>query len=323
MTVTATRPPRSNHPAPRALDACEQGTGLPVVGNRRDVTVGLLRAARPHQWVKNATVLMVPALVVSSLGVAGVVSALVAAMAFCLASSSVYLLNDTIDREADRHHPVKRNRPIASGVVSLALAVGASTAAALTAVGLGLLVTPILGGVVAGYLLLSATYSLGLKRLAWLDVALLAGGFMLRVIAGAAAVAVGVPALLLVAVFAAAAFVALGKRRSELVMLGEQAEAHRSALAAYRLGTIDAALCWTQAAAVVAFGLWVLSIEGGSTGTGLGLLGAVGLLGVLDAYRQRLLRGGGGDPTRELLANHALMPGLVVAGLVVLAAGIV
>lgn len=321
MTATIRRSP-SPEPRPGgALPTADAGPRPPDEGDRHRSIAGLVRAARPHQWVKNATVLMVPGLVLLSLGLGAVLSALLACVAFCLASSSVYLLNDTVDRVADRHHPVKCNRPIASGVVSPGLAIGASTVAALVAVTMGLLVTPALGAIIAGYLLLTAAYSLGLKRLAWLDVTLLAAGFVLRVMAGAVAAAVGVSPLLLLAVFAGAGLVALGKRRSELVLLGEEAAAHRSALASYRLSGIDAALRWSQTTAVVAFGLWVLVLEGGPIGTGLGLLGALGFLGVLDTYRQRLMRGGGGDPSKELLANPALLPGLMVAGLAILAAG--
>ena len=323
MTATLLRPPLPEPPPEGARPTGGTRHRADTDREHHGAVAGLVRAARPHQWIKNATVLMVPGLAIFSLGLAGVVGAAIACAAFCLASSSVYLLNDTVDRNADRHHPVKRNRPIASGMVSPAVALGASAGAAMVALTLGLLVTPALGAIIGGYLVLTAAYSLGLKRLAWLDVTLLAVGFVLRVLAGAVAAAVSVSPLLLVAVFAGAGLVALGKRRSELVLLGDEAAAHRSALGTYRLSSIDVALRTSQTAAVVAFGLWVLTLEGGPIGAGLGLLAALGFAGVLDTYRQRLLRGGGGDPSRELLANHALLPGLMVAGLTVLVAGIV
>lgn len=323
MTATIAPPSLSGQPPKQRPSVIETEGRHGEAHRHTDALRGLLRAARPHQWIKNATVLMIPGLGFYTLGVAGLVDALVACSAFCLASSSVYLLNDTLDREADRHHPVKRHRPIASGVVSPALATVASGAAALTALALGFLVSPMLVAIIAAYLLLTASYSLGLKRLAWVDVAVLAAGFVLRVVAGAVAVGAAVPLLLLTAVFAGAAFVALGKRRSELVLLGDDASSHRSALGTYRLRTIDAGLAATQAVAVVTFGLWVLALEFEPAGAGLALLGAAGFWEVLNAYRRRLMGGGGGDPARELLANHTLLPGLLVVGLVAFSAGII
>ncbi len=107
------------------------------------------------------------------------------------------------------------------------------------------------------------------------------------------------------------------------MLLGDDASSHRSALGTYRLRTIDAGLAGTQAVAVVTFGLWVLALEFGPAGAGLALLGAAGFWEVLNAYRRRLMGGGGGDPTRELLANHTLLPGLLVVGLVAFSAGII
>ena len=128
MTATIAPPSLSGQPPKQRPSVIETEGRHGEAHRHTDALRGLLRAARPHQWIKNATVLMIPGLGFYTLGVAGLVDALVACSAFCLASSSVYLLNDTLDREADRHHPVKRHRPIASGVVSPALATVASGA---------------------------------------------------------------------------------------------------------------------------------------------------------------------------------------------------
>jgi len=317
MTATIVPTP----PLPRCEHQGFPGVTSPLTpegGNpqRASVLAGLVTAARPRQWVKNGAVLMVPTLLIASLGATGMLSAVIATLAFCLASSSVYLLNDTVDRAGDRHHPTKRYRPIASGLVKPSLALGGAAAGATLALGLGWLVSPVVAAIIATYLAVTAAYSLGLKRIAWLDVGVLAAGFVLRVGAGAAAVAAVAPPLLLMAVFAGATFIALGKRRAELVLLGDEAGAHRSALRTYRLPAIDVALRRAQAVTVLAFGLWILVAEGGAFGPALAVVGALALLAALDGYRQRLLGGAGGDPTRELTSNRALLCGLAFSGLI-------
>ena len=284
---------------------------------------GLLVAARPYQWAKNVVVLMVPGLMILSIGLAGVVAAIGAVVAFCLAASSVYLLNDTADRSNDGHHPVKRNRPIASGLVSPQLALSAAALAALAALGVGLLVAPALAAVVAVYLVSTAAYSLYLKRFAYIDVSVLAAGFVLRVLAGAVAVGAGAPPLLLVAVFWGAVFISLGKRRSESALLGGRAATHRSALRTYTVPFLDVSLLDTELVTILAFGAWVFTSLTGSLGAVLGLLAGFSLMTALNAYRQGLFRGAGGDPTRDLAANLPVLCGLAATGLIAMSTGLI
>lgn len=284
---------------------------------------GLLVAARPYQWAKNVVVLMVPGLLILSIGFAGIVAAIGATVAFCLAASSVYLLNDTADRSNDGHHPVKCNRPIASGLVSPQLALCAAAMAALAAVGVGLLVAPALAAVVTIYLVSTAVYSLYLKRFAYVDVTVLAAGFVLRVLAGAVAVGVGAPPLLLVTVFWGAVFISLGKRRSESALLGGRAAAHRSALRTYTVEFLDVALLDTELVTILAFVAWVYTSLTGSLGAVLGLLAGFSLMTALNVYRHGLARGAGGDPTRDLAANLPVLVGLAATGLIAMSTGII
>lgn len=284
---------------------------------------GLLKTARPYQWAKNGGVLIIPALALRSLPVAGIAAAAGAVLAFCLAASSVYLLNDTADREADRHHPLKRNRPIASGLISPRLALGTAAAAAAGAVVLGALIAPSLGVIVAVYLAITAAYSLALKDVPFVDVTVLAAGFVLRVLAGAAAVgAVALP-LLLVAVFWGAVFIALGKRRSESVLLGERAEDHRAVLHFYTVPVLDATLLDAELVAVLAFAAWTFTMVTGLLGAVLGIAAALSLHTALDAYRRGLVqRGTGGDPTRDLASNHLVLASLALTGVIAMSAGL-
>lgn len=326
MTATIAPPSVRRPPPPPdssvvSVNPRRHGWTRPI-GSDTGVLRGLVTAARPHQWVKNGAVVIVPGLVLFSLGISAVATAVLATLAFCLVSSSVYLLNDVVDRNNDRHHPAKRNRPIASGLVAPRLALVASALFAGAGLALGSALSPALETILAAYLVSTGAYSLGLKRVAYLDVAVLAAGFVLRVLAGAVSVGAGAPVLLLVAVFAGAAFIALGKRRSELSLLGEDAGAHRSALRSYRVPVLDATLRHAEGATVLAFGLWVLTAIGGLLGAVAGLIGAVSLLSALDTYRFSLQRGKGANPTRDLISNVAVMAGLGLAAMVALSTGV-
>ncbi|MDE0803960.1 MAG: UbiA family prenyltransferase [Acidimicrobiales bacterium] len=303
---------RSTQPTP---------TDSPITPSPAAMAAGLVQAIRPYQWAKNGAVLLVPGLVILSLGVGGIIAALGAVVAFCLAASSVYLLNDVVDRERDLEHPGKRNRAIAAGLVSPELALGTAGTAALVAVAVGTTIAPALSIVVASYLALTAAYSLGLKHVPYVDVGVLAAGFVLRVLAGAVAIGAVASPLLLTGVFAGAVFIALGKRRSELVLLGDQASAHRAALGTYTIDTIDTGLCIAENVTVIAFAAWILLAIAGPIGVLAAVAGGVSLHGVLDAYRRVMLDGGGGDPTRDLLTSPLVLSSLATTGVIAATTG--
>ncbi|MCU0234308.1 MAG: UbiA family prenyltransferase [Thermoanaerobaculales bacterium] len=203
---------------------------------------GLLRSMRPEQWLKNGFVLapiVFSGLIFDS---DAWLRILLAAAAFCAASSATYLINDIVDREADRAHPVKRQRPIAAGTVSALQATAAAavlfTAAVAVAVGLGGWFPLVL----VGYVALVLLYSVALKRAVFLDVLVVAAGFVLRVVGGAVAIEVPVSRWLLLVTYLLALYLALGKRRAELVVLGEGAGNHRVVLGQYTLPMVDGAI---------------------------------------------------------------------------------
>jgi len=193
----------------------------------------ILKAVRPHQWVKNLFV-AAPLLFAKRIGdVPTDLRAAGAFAAFCLLSSAVYLLNDLVDLEKDRAHPIKRNRPIASGalkpevarVLAALFAVGALVGA--LALGWSFAVTA------AGYLLLNVAYSLRLKRIAFVDVACISLGFLLRVLAGAFAIGVPASRWLLVCTLLLSSLLGFGKRAHELRISGEGGHKHREVLGDY------------------------------------------------------------------------------------------
>ena len=182
----------------------------------------LLRAFRPHQWVKNV-LLLVPAIAAHQFDLATLVQVLLGIVAFSAAASSIYIVNDLLDLEADRLHATKHRRPFASGAVPIGTGMAASLGLGLGALGLGAWLGPVFLGVVAVYMVLSLAYSLRLKRLRWVDIATLAALYTLRVIAGAAAVDVYVSIYLMVFIFPA--FVTLGcvKRLTEVTLAEDDA----------------------------------------------------------------------------------------------------
>lgn len=217
----------------------------------------MLRLLRPRQWIKNlllfaALVFAKQLLVPRSVGLA-----LLAFAAFCLASSSVYVVNDLVDVERDRAHPDKRLRPIASGEVSPGAA--ALVAALLTAAALGVAfgIGRSFGAAVIVYLGLSHFYSLAGKNVVVLDVMLVAAGFVIRAVAGALAIRVPYSDWFVLCTLFLAMFIALSKRRAELAAVGGAAARSRPVLALYSEGSLAAFTAASMAAAVISYSLYV------------------------------------------------------------------
>jgi decaprenyl-phosphate phosphoribosyltransferase len=219
--------------------------------------VALLRAMRPHQWVKNLFVLAPLVFAKELLHVPMALRTLAGFALFSLAASTVYLLNDLNDVEADRAHPVKRHRPIASGLIPERLARNAAIGLAVVAIGGSLPLSPWLAACILGYLTLNLAYSKKLKSIAYLDVMCITAGFELRVFAGAFAADVPASWYLLVVTFLLATFLGFGKRMHEL-MQGEGATKQRSVLARYDRRTLTALLFLTALATVATYAVYTL-----------------------------------------------------------------
>ena len=234
--------------------------------------VGLFVAARPLQWVKNLLVFLPLLFAVDLVWEPSDVTTLLPYVprlvglftAFCALSSAVYLLNDLADREADRHHPTKRTRPIASGLLSAWL----SVSALLVLAGAGMvgmyaisnhgLALPLLGVI---YLVANAGYSLRLKRVALVDVMIVAGGYVIRAVAGAVAVG-ATPSPWLYAVTAAGAlFIVVGRRYAEARLSGDQPEEQRATLSHYAPPLGGQLLILSATAALVSYTLYAVEAD--------------------------------------------------------------
>jgi 4-hydroxybenzoate polyprenyltransferase len=276
--------------------------------------LALVRSLRPEQWLKNGFVLA-PMVFSGLLDVPAVwLRVSVAVLAFCAASSAVYLVNDVIDRRSDRRHPDKRHRPIASGEVSvaaaLALAAALGAAAMAAAVALGGWFPTVLGS----YIGLVVMYSLVLKRVVFVDVLVLAGGFVLRVVGGAVAIDVPVSRWLLLCAYLLALYLALGKRRAELALLGDDAGSHREVLGYYSLALVDQAISVVLGATVLAYTLYTVAPDTVAKVGSEGLMATVPIV-LYGLFRYLYLlhrQDRGGSPTRVVATDRPLLIAVLI-----------
>jgi 4-hydroxybenzoate polyprenyltransferase len=219
------------------------------------------KSMRPKQWTKN---LVVFAPVIFAHKASDAALLLIAAGAFtifCVLASCTYLINDILDRKQDRTHPVKSRRPIISGELSPAAAIFAAAVMACAALVLSFLLNRPFGFAAAGYLALGLSYSLFLKHFVIIDVMTIAMGFVLRVVAGAAAVCVPASSWLFLCTILLALFLGFGKRRHELILLDDRATHHRAILREYSPYFLDQMMAVVTASTVVSYSLYAISPE--------------------------------------------------------------
>ena len=268
----------------------------------------LLEAMRPRQWSKNVFVLAGIVFAGRLFEARAELRVLACFALFCAASSALYLANDVADRASDVHHPLKRTRPIASGRLSPSLAIAASAILTLVALAGTALLNRTTLAVTAAYLASTCAYSLGLKRAFLLDVMIVAAGFVLRAVAGASCIEAEISPWLLVCSFLLALFLALGKRRAELVLLGQNATDHRVALGSYSLPLVDSWLTALAGASIVSYALYTQSprtVE--HFGTTNLLYTVPFVIYALFRYQHHVVRqDAGGDPGSLLLQDPGL-----------------
>lgn len=223
--------------------------------------VDYFKLLRPRQWLKN--VFIFAGLIFSRqfVNLDSVQSSVFAFVVFSILSSSGYIINDILDFQEDKAHPVKSKRPIAAGKVQR------GSAALLAAI---LLILSLIGAYLLGnnflyiclvYALLMVSYSLGIKNIVILDVLCVAMGYVLRAIAGAVVISVEISSWLLLCTLLIALFLAISKRRTEIVLLGEIATKHRRILSQYSLGLLNQMIAIVTATCIVAYCLYTLAPE--------------------------------------------------------------
>ena len=296
---------------PRPAHGVEPPPPLGVAGSR-STTLGLLaRGARPRQWLKNILVFMAPA----AAGVLGewhtALRVIGAFLVFCVVASGTYLVNDVIDAGADRYHPVKRRRPVASGALRPGTAATAGGALIATAIVLALLIGPWGFAVIVGsYAGLSIAYSIRLKREPVMELAVVAACFVLRAVAGGVVVSVPLSNWFLVFTSFAALFIVTGKRYAEFVHLGSEQGMHRPVLDQYSESFLKSTLTISATVTVASYCLWAFARTGllahaGNNVVWIELTVVPLVLSVLHILRL-LDAGHGGEPENLALRDHVL-----------------
>lgn len=274
-----------------------------------------LRALRPRQWVKNGFIFAallfdgqlfhIGPLVRTSLGFA----------LLCMASGTVYLLNDMVDLEADRQHPAKRHRPLASGKLPLRVAqVTAPILLLLTLAG-SYWLSPAFALIVASYLLINFVYSYWLKHVPIIDVFIIATGFLLRVGAGVSLIEIErFSPWLYVCTTLLALFIGFGKRRAEIVLLAEAANSHRRVLDGYSIAFLDQLINIVSALTIMAYSLYTFSAENLPANHLMMLSIPFVIYGVFRYLFLIHVEQRGGAPEEMLLKDRPLMATVVLWG---------
>jgi len=278
-----------------------------------DVAAGLLRTLRPSHWTKNLLVLAAPVAAGRVLEPAVLGRGALAVAGFCLAASAVYCVNDVCDARQDAVHPVKRLRPVASGLVGPRLAVAAAVPLAATAILLQ--DSARLRLVLAVYLALNVGYAVRLKRRPVVESLVVASGFVLRPVGGAAATGIGMSRWLLVVCAGAALFTVTGKRFSEQLRLGRLMDGSRPMTTRYRPSQLRVMMIASVAVLVAAYARWAVEDAAAAEGeVPWAALSLTPLTLALVRYGQAVGAGAAERPERVVLADRVLQ-GLAAAWL--------
>ncbi len=281
--------------------------------------IGLVKTMRPKQWVKNIFVFAPLTFDVKLFNLHYLAQTLAGFVLLCLVSGAVYTINDLADIKKDRQHPKKRNRPLASGQLSISAAVIAAVAIPLVALPLGFLLNSAFGVILTGYLLIQITYSFWLKNVVIIDVMLIAAGFLLRVAAGVPLVdAKRFSPWLYICMTLLALLIGFGKRRHELVLLKENAQMHRQSLQEYNLSLLDHIISIVTASTLLAYALYTFSAKGLPANYTMMLTIPFVLYGIFRYLYLIHVKGMGGAPEEIALSDQPLQVTVVLWGLSVI-----
>jgi 4-hydroxybenzoate polyprenyltransferase len=304
----------SHVPSPVAVPGTSIPPGAPssrtsVAAPGRSVALNLIISLRPAQWTKNLLVFAGLLFGRKLLDPAAVADAGLAFAVFCALSGVVYLVNDISDRETDRNHPLKAQRPIASGALPVPIAAVGAGVLGLTALTVSTALGWLFTAVAVAYVALQTLYSGPLKHIVIIDVLTLAIGFVLRAVAGAVAVHVEISHWLLVCTVLLALFMALAKRRHEIVLLAGDARTHRPILGEYSPYLLDQMIAVVTASTLIAYIFYTVSPETQAKfeTPWLGLTIPFPLYGIFRYLYLVHRREGGGSPSELLLTDRPLL----------------
>ena len=280
----------------------------------------ILKLIRPKQWLKNTFVFFPMFFGGSLLDTSDIIASIITFVAFCLSASSIYCFNDVVDVEADRRHPVKCHRPVASGAISMRVAyllMASLFAASLAVASLLDSLWLTVGGILTFYWLLNISYCSKLKDYAIIDVCIIAFGFVLRILAGGAATEVTVSHWLVLMTFLLTLFLSFAKRRDDVLRMNATGEAPRKNTIRYNLTFINEAITITGSVTLVCYIMYTVSAEVTSNfnTNHLYLTNIFVLVGLLRYIQIAVVDQKSGDPTKAILSDRFLQLVVVAWGL--------
>jgi 4-hydroxybenzoate polyprenyltransferase len=285
-----------------------------------ELLVLLLKSMRPKQWIKNVFVWAALIFDRKLFQAEYFLPTLAAFVIFCVISSAVYLINDLVDIEKDAQHPVKRNRPLASGKMPKSVAIVASVVLIVVAIPSSIALSPAFAAIALGYLLLMVAYSFFLKNIVIIDVMTLAAGFVLRVAAGVSLVNVErFSPWLYVCMTLLALFLGFSKRRNELAVLAENANDHRVILKEYNLRLLDEMIVIVATSAVISYSLYTFSAPNLPQDHTMMLTIPLVLYGIFQYLYLVYVKDQGGSTEEMILKDVPLLIDIILFGIAVVA----
>ncbi len=279
------------------------------------VPISLIKLLRPKQWTKNALVFAAPIFSLSLLHWSLFWQAIIGFFLFCFVSGCVYILNDFFDREADRNHPEKRYRPIASGAVNPYVALVFGFLLLTTSLTTAFIFNPLFSGLLLVYFLMNVAYSMKLKHIVIMDVMIIAFGFVLRAIGGGLMIDVPLTPWFLVCTMLLSLFLAISKRRHEIFLLQNEKEGHRKVLEKYSIQLLDQMSNIVTTATIMAYSLFTFT-----SGRTVQLMWTIPFV-IYGVFRYLYLvhmEGKGGKPDKVLLEDKHILVTVVLYGISVI-----
>ncbi|MEL7591284.1 MAG: decaprenyl-phosphate phosphoribosyltransferase [Anaerolineaceae bacterium] len=280
----------------------------------------ILKAMRPKQWTKNIFIFAALVFDRKLFNFDAFLATLIAFLLFCLLASSVYLINDVLDREADLHHPVKKNRPIASGKLPIPVALSVAVVLLLTSLAGAFFLSKGFFAISAVYFILNMFYTKWLKHFPIIDVMVIAACFVLRVAAGVSVIQVQqFSPWLYVVTTLLALYLGFGKRRAELsALVNDNPESHRRVLTGYSIDLIDQYVTAVSASTVIAYSLYTFSADNVPDNHAMMLTIPFVLYGIFRYLHLIKMRNQGGEPEEILLKDRPIQVTVLLWGISVI-----
>jgi decaprenyl-phosphate phosphoribosyltransferase len=297
--------PEETTPA-EAVDSKPENEPAAVKRGPVRMVLGVVKTARPRQWAKNVLVFVAPFTAAQITNGGVLVDALVAFVAFSLVASSVYLINDAIDVEADRAHPTKRNRPIAAGIVPVPAAYAAAVVFFAAGLAISFLASPQLAIVLGVYEAVQLGYCFGLKHQPVVDLAIVGSGFLMRAIAGGVAAGIALSQWFLLVTAFGSLFMVAGKRYAEIMLFERTGAKIRASLKKYSASYLR--FVWATAAAILimSYSLWAFTLREGAHGSIWPMISMVPFVIAVLRYAVDVDGGTAGEPEEIVLKDRVL-----------------